>query len=167
MKKLVFLFVAATALFATGFAQGNRQRASPHDTVSANGVTITYGRPYKKGREVFGGLEKFDKVWRVGADEATTIMFSKDATFGGQAVKQGTYTLFAIPGQAEWTFILNTQLGQWGAYGYQENKDKDVLKIKVPATSLADVVEQLTIKILKNTITVEWDKTKLSIPYSM
>src|SRR5580692_41757 len=69
------------------------KRVSPHDTLRTKDVTVTYGRPYKKGREIFGKLEPFGKVYRCGADEATTITFAKDGTFGGKPVKAGTYTL--------------------------------------------------------------------------
>jgi hypothetical protein len=167
MKQLLFLFVAIVTISTSCSAQGGRKRASPHDTVSTKDITITYGRPYKKGRVIFGELEKFDNVWRLGADEATNITFNSDAKFGGEGIKKGTYTMFAIPGKSEWTIILNSQLGQWGAFGYEENKDKDVLKIKVPVTELPAVVEQLTIKILAGSITIEWDNTKVAIPYSM
>ena len=75
MKKIFLLLAIVAAITSCG--QGN-QRKSPHDTVSTANVSVTYGRPYKKGREIFGKLEKFDNVWRLGADEATTITFKKD-----------------------------------------------------------------------------------------
>ncbi len=143
------------------------QRKSPHDTVSNDKATVTYGRPYKNNRDVFGGLEKFGKVWRVGADEATTISFNSDVKFGGKGVKAGTYTLFAIPYENEWTIILNSQLGQWGAYSYEKHKDKDVERITVPVKKLDEVVEQLTIRFAENDhLLIEWDKTQVEIPLS-
>jgi hypothetical protein len=167
MKIFLSLLAISTIISSTSCAQGGgNQRKSPHDTVSTKQVSVTYGRPYKKGRVVFGELEKFGKVWRVGADEATQITFNQDTKFGGGAVTKGTYTLFAIPEENEWTIILNSQLGQWGAYGYEKAKDKDVLKIKVPVTKLSEVVEQLTIKITDNAILISWDQTQVSIPLS-
>lgn len=167
MKIFLTLLAALTLITSTSCAQGGpRQRASPHDTISTKHVTVTYGRPYKKGRIIFGELEKYGKVWRVGADEATEITFKQDAKFGGEAVKQGTYTLFAIPEENEWTIILNSQLKQWGAYGYEKAKDKDVLKIKVPSKKISDVVEQLTIKADNTALTISWDQTSVSIPMS-
>lgn len=163
MKKLLLMI----ALFATmtGYSQGNA-RKSPHDTVSCAYATVTYGRPYKNGREIFGKLEKFDKVWRVGADEATTITFNKDVKFGKNGIMAGTYTLFAIPGETEWTIILNSQLGQWGAYGYEKSKDKDVASIKVPVKKLDTVVEQLTIRFTAdNAMVIEWDTTQVVVPF--
>ncbi len=159
MKKLLLL----VAVFAT--VTGFGQKASPHDTVSSEDATVTYGRPYKKGRVVFGELEKFGNVWRVGADEATTIKFNKNTQFGDVTVPAGTYTMFALLNENEWTIILNSVLGQWGAYSYEKNKDKDVAKITVPVTKLDNPVEQLTIRFDKNnSMIVEWDTSKVSIP---
>jgi Protein of unknown function (DUF2911) len=168
MKIVLSVLAAITIMTSTSCAQGGGapKKASPHDTLTTKAVTVTYGRPYKKGRIIFGELEKYGKVWRVGADQATEITFNQDTKFGGEGVKKGTYTLFAIPEATEWTIILNSQLGQWGAYGYEKVKDKDVLKIKVPVTKLASVVEQLTIKADNSALTIEWDQTKVSVPMS-
>ena len=164
MKKLLLL--STFAMLVMGFsATAQRERKSPHDTVSVKDIKVTYGRPYKKGREIFGNLEKFGTVWRIGADEATEITFAKDATFGGQPIKAGTYTMFALLGEKEWTIILNSQLKQWGAFGYEKNKDKDVLKVTVPVHQLDKVVEQLTISFTKkNSLVIEWDMTKVEVP---
>jgi VCBS repeat-containing protein len=162
MKHLLFLFLASAFMLPV-FAQ-KKERASPHDTVTAKNIEITYGRPYKKNRDIFGSLVKYGEVWRTGADEATQITFKKDATFGGKAVKAGTYTLFTIPAEGEWTVILNSQLKQWGAYDYAKNKDKDVLQVKVPAKKIASTVEQLTIIVEGSNIVITWDQTMVTIP---
>jgi hypothetical protein len=156
----------AMAAFITFSACGqNRQRQSPHETVSTDNVSVTYGRPYKKGREVFGNLQKFGTVWRVGADEATTITFKKDVDFGGKPVKAGTYTMFALTNENEWTMILNSQMGQWGAFSYEKNKDKDVVHVNVPVTKLSNEVEQMTIRFPQpNSMVIEWDKTQVTVP---
>lgn len=143
------------------------QRKSPHDTLTNENASVTYGRPYKNNRDIFGGLEKYGVVWRVGADEATTITFKKDVKVGGQGVKAGTYTLFAIPNEKEWTIILNSQLGQWGAYKYDQNKDKDVVKFNVPVSKLDAPVEQLTMRFAAdNSLVIEWDKIQVTVPLS-
>jgi len=144
-------------------AQPNHAK-SPHDTVRTKDITVTYGRPYKKGREIFGKLEPFGKVYRVGADEATTITFAKDGSFGGKPVKAGTYTLFATPNEKTWTIILNSQLGQWGAFKYDQYKDKDVLHVDVPVTNPGTPVEQLTIAVSSNDLTIAWDNAKVAVP---
>ena len=153
-----FLF-AATA----SYAQPSHPN-SPHDTVRTKNITITYGRPSKKGRDIFGKLVPYGQVYRLGADENTTITFDKDATFGGKPVKAGTYAMFAIPEENKWTIILNTNHKQWGAYDYDKNKDKDVLKVEVPVTKLENTVEQFTIKPSPTQIDIQWDKTSAVIP---
>lgn len=164
MKNLLLLstFVLA-GIFAS--AQPTHPK-SPHDTLRTKDVTVTYGRPYKKGREIFGKLEPYGKVYRVGADEATTITFAKDGSFGGKPVKAGTYALFAIPNEKQWTIILNGNPKQWGAYDYEKNKDKDVLQVDVPVKTLSAPVEQLTIASPGKALTISWDKTQVSVPYS-
>jgi hypothetical protein len=157
------------ALFAFLFAAtvSNAQPThpkSPHDTVRTKNITITYGRPYKKGRDIYGALVPYGKVDRLGADENTTITFAKDATFGGKPIKAGTYAMFAIPTETKWTIILNGNSKQWGAFDYDKNKDKDALQVDVPVTKLDNVVEQLTIKPSPTDINIEWDKTKVVIP---
>ena len=162
MKKIFFFLTIITTINC--FGQGN-QRKSPHDTVSATNVSVTYGRPYKNGREIFGTLEKFDQVWRLGADEATTITFDKDVKFGDNNVKAGTYAMFAIPDENKWTIILNGVTKQWGAFSYDKNKDKDVAKIKVPVKKLDNIVEQLTISFnAAQAMVIEWDKTQVIVP---
>ena len=171
MKKLfsvlLLLMVATTSVFAQGTKhkpKPNSERKSPHDTITANNIKIRYGRPYKKGREIFGELESYGKVWRAGADEATEITFDKDCTFGDKKLKAGTYTLFATPNKTDWTIILNGKLGQWGAFEYDKNKDQNVLQTSVPVKNLDAAVEQLTMTIKKNGLRIEWDKTSVFVP---
>jgi hypothetical protein len=136
-------------------------RKSPHETVQTENIKVTYGRPYKKGREIFGGLEKFGRVWRTGADEATEISFAKDGQFGGQFVKAGTYTLYTIPERQEWTIILNQQTGQSGT---EYNKKRDLLRVQVPVKNLDGVIEQHTIRFEEGNMIIEWDKTQVTVP---
>ena len=77
---------------------------------------VTYSRPAKKEREVFGKMLPYGKVWRVGANEASEIKFFTDATIQGKKIKAGVYSFYVIPNETEWTLILNTDLDQWGAY---------------------------------------------------
>lgn len=130
-------------------------------------VRVIYSRPAKKNREVFGELVKYDKVWRMGANEATEIKFYRDVTIQGNKVNAGTYTLYAIPKAEEWIIILSTDLDQWGAYSYTE--DKDVLRVTVPSKKSREVVENFTIQFVKSTETetnmkIAWDKTLIEVP---
>lgn len=141
-----------------------QQKASPPKvskaSVNGNDITINYSSPSKKGREIYGGLVPFDKVWRTGANEATTIELSKDAKIGGVNVKAGKYALFTIPGKSEWTVIINSNAKQWGAYDYDKNKD--VGRFKVSSTDLDDVVEGFAINLSDDgSVSIVWDQTQV------
>jgi hypothetical protein len=131
-------------------------------------VKVSYSRPYLKGREIFGKLEPYGKVWRVGADESTEIKFYQDATFGGKKIKAGTYSMFAIPGEKEWTIILSSDLDYWGAYKYKEAND--VLRTTVPVSPKAAApIENFSIvftgdKPDKAVMALGWDTTVVEVP---
>lgn len=129
-------------------------------------IKVVYSRPQKKGREIFGDLVVYDKVWRTGADEATEIKFFQDVKMGDKTVKAGTYSLFTIPGKKEWTIILNSDLDSWGAYTYDESKN--AAKIKVPATS-GDELEIFSIAFKKVDkgyhMVMAWDKARVEVPF--
>lgn len=134
-------------------------------------VRITYSRPAKKEREVFGTkIVPYGEVWRLGANESSEIKFYQDVTIQGKKVKAGTYSLFAIPTATEWTIILNKDLDFWGAYSY--NKDNDVLRVSVPTKKTDEVVENFSIQCIKGindketTMKLAWDMTLVEVPIS-
>ncbi len=135
---------------------------SPEDTY----VKITYGRPQKRDRAIFGELVPFGKVWRTGANEATEITTTADITLAGNPVPAGTYTVFSIPEKDKWTIILNKELGQWGAYRYDESKD--LIRFTVPTKQMADLYEPFTIEFEQNAndvlLKMMWDRTGVEIP---
>ncbi|SFD62046.1 Protein of unknown function [Chitinophaga sp. CF118] len=159
---LFFALLAGTSSFVS--AQEKKAPASPRVTAEGKNVKIAYGQPSKKGRVIFGELVPYGKVWRLGANEATEITFAKDGSFGGKPVKAGTYTLFTIPEASSWTFILNSELKQWGAYEYEKIKAKNVLEVKAAATKAAAPVEKLTITVPGDKLVVEWDQTHVEVP---
>ncbi len=148
-------------------------RVSPHETTSAvlggKKITIDYGRPYKKGREIFGKLEPFGKVWRTGADEATTIETAGDLMLGSLHVPAGKYSLFTIPSETEWTLIINKVPKQSGAFDYDAKDDLGRIKMKLEKSS--KVTEQLTISIdgqgNRGTLKIAWDNVIASVPVMM
>jgi Protein of unknown function (DUF2911) len=158
MKKLIFLFT-----LAFGLANCSQGQQSPRLTAESNDVKVSYGQPSKRDREIFGKLVPYGEVWRTGANQATEITFAKDTKFGGEAIKAGTYSLFTIPGEKEWTIILNTELKQWGSFGYAKIKDKDVLKVKVKTAKTSGVVEKMTIRFEGSNLIIEWDTTQVSV----
>ena len=130
---------------------------------------VSYSRPAKKDREIFGKLIPFGKVWRAGANESTEIKFYQDVVIQGKKITAGTYALFAIPNEKEWTIILNSDLDQWGAYSY--NEAKDVLRVTVPVKKAEEVVENFAIQFAKktdNTVVLQlaWDTTLVELPLS-
>nr|WP_299384706.1 DUF2911 domain-containing protein [Allomuricauda sp.] len=110
--------------------------------VSEKAVRVIYSRPQLKGRSL-SDLAPAGKVWRTGANEAAEITFYKDATVGGKAIKAGTYSLFTIPGDSEWTVILNGNLNQWGAYSY--DSAADVARVSAKASTDGDSLEAFSI----------------------
>ena len=160
MKQISTLALMMLFAFTGAFA---KDRVSKHSTVKGDIVSVTYGQPSKNGREIFGGLVPFGQVWRTGADEATEITFTKGCMFAGRQVNPGTYTLFTIPGKDEWTIILNSELGQWGSFKYDEVKNKNVLNGTVAVGHLDKSVETFTIEVVKDGILMSWDKTSVFV----
>jgi len=132
MKK-IFLFAIIVCLASIASAQVELPRPSPRASVmqriGVTVVTITYSRPGVKNRVIWGELVPYDKVWRTGANEATTISFSNDVKIEGENLPAGTYALFTIPGKTEWTIIFNKAADQWGSNDYKQ--EQDALRVKV------------------------------------
>jgi hypothetical protein len=150
---------------------------SPEDQVVFNDkdvtITVFYNRPYKKNREIFGALVPFDKVWRTGANEATTFETNKDININGKRLKAGKYSLWTIPSKESWKIIFNSEHGQWGINSKGEanrSPDQDVLTVEVMPVEQDQVFEQFTIAFEKSTDDAEmvlaWDKTLVSVPIS-
>jgi hypothetical protein len=145
-------------------------KASPKATLTEQigmaSLAIEYSRPSVKGRKVFGELVPYGEVWRTGANDATKLTFGADVTFGGTLVAAGTYALFTIPGEKEWTVILNKVAGQWGAYKYDEKND--LLRVKVAPARLAEPVEtfQISVADFKDdgaNLVLAWDTTRVAV----
>jgi len=130
-------------------------------------IKVTYSRPQKKGRDVFGGIVSYGEVWRTGANEATEIKVYQDITIGGKKLKAGTYALFSIPNQEEWTLIFNSDLDFWGAYSYKEQND--VLRIKAKSQQVEATVEAFAIQFdsvgeNQAKMILAWDRTTVEVP---
>lgn len=130
--------------------------------VSDKVVKITYSRPQLKGRSM-AKLAPAGKVWRTGANEVPEITFYKDVTFGGTAVKAGTYSLVSIPGEKEWTVILSKQLNVWGAYFYKDSED--AARVKGTVSSSDKTIEEFSIAFGEDmTLHMGWGNTVVSVP---
>ncbi|WP_420316749.1 DUF2911 domain-containing protein [Ekhidna sp.] len=164
LKAVLLLTLTFIFAFSVNAQKDKSKRPSPPAQVSkeVNGtkITIDYSRPSKKGREIFGGLEKYGKVWRTGANESTWVEVSKEVKVEGKALPAGKYGLFTIPGEDEWTIIFNKKWDGWGAYEYIEADD--VLRVTVNSSSTDAVVEQFTIDIEDSgDVILAWDQTKV------
>jgi hypothetical protein len=171
-----FLAVAATLLLAASPLQAQQQRKSPHETVSqvvdGGRVTITYGSPYMKGRKIWGGLVPYDKAWRMGADEATSLITQKPLLFGDTTIPAGAYTLYFVPnedGSAKLAFC--SVLGAWGV-PVDEKNDVARVDAKKSDSNGAAATEQFTVAIDKGSsgggvIKLMWEKTTYSIPFTV
>ena len=132
-------------------------------------IKVTYSRPAKKGREVFGKLVPYDKVWRTGANESTEIKLYQDVMFGDKKLAAGTYSMFSIPNATEWTIIFSSDVDYWGGYSYKDSND--VLRVKGKPTTVNKEVEDFTIQ-FDNTgknsgvMKVAWDKIVVEVPFT-
>ena len=163
-----------TAEESTGEEPESAPIASPRKTASGTiagaGVTVDYGSPAVKGREVWGGLEPYGKVWRAGANETSSIEFSGAVTIGNTKVPQGKYGFYLIPNESEpWVAILNTdwnrdEHGAWGAYNY--NRENDVVRIEVSPEWGEEINERLSYIVKEDGIMLSWEKMTVKIPVS-
>jgi len=169
-KNLLLLCMIACLLFSyNSFAQLTPAPSSTQTIIQDFGlgkITLTYSRPNVKGRKIFGYTEPYNAVWRTGANTATTITFTDDVTLEGHKVAAGTYGLFSIPGEDEWTIILNKKAKQWGAYDY--NAADDYLRFTVKAMKIQENVETLTLQFTNvfptsADLNLLWEHTALAI----
>ena len=143
----------------------NRKSKNGKTTGTIGGVEVTleYGRPNVKGREIWGGLVPWGKIWRTGADEATTISFSADVMIGGEKLAAGTYGLFTVPGKDSWEFVFNSVAEQWGAYEYSAGKD--VLRVTAEPGE-AEHVEAMEFVIDGSSVVLRWEKLAVGFEVS-
>ncbi len=182
MKRfLVFLAVGvaliAVLLLVQRIQRRNEKSLSPEEEVSYSEgnlkLKVLYNRPSKRGRKIFGELVPYGKVWRTGANEATTFETNKSIIIEGETLAPGKYTLWTIPDSTVWTVIFNSQHGQWGINHKGEadrNPSLDVLSVPVHAVIQDRIFEQFTIvfeKVGEQTeMVLLWDNTVVAVPFS-
>jgi hypothetical protein len=144
---------------------------SPLSTVSqefsTSKIEIAYSRPSMRGRKIFGDLVQYGQVWRTGANAATKLTISEELVIGGSIVKPGSYSLYSIPGQTEFTIIINKNTGGWPGEGWP--KEDDVARFTVPVTRTSNAAETFSIDVANITfssctIDILWENTLVSIP---
>ena len=128
-------------------------------------VTVDYSSPSVRGRAIWGELVPYGKVWRTGANAATTISISKDILVEGNVLAAGKYALFTIPSEDKWTFIFNSNPDQWGNYDYDESKD--VLRVDVVPQENAEMVETMKFEVDESSeqaqIVLKWEKLMVPV----
>lgn len=171
MKKLLIAFIAMAGV-SSAEAQLELPAPSPAASVSQmvglTEVKVEYSAPGAKGREIFGSLVPYNELWRTGANMATKISFNKEVSIGGTKVPAGTYAIFTIPGETEWTFIINKNWNQGGTGSYKQ--DEDVIRVQVKASTCAKR-ERLNFQIADfddngGNIVMEWETTQIAVPFA-
>lgn len=139
------------------------QATSSKDTPK---MKVVYSRPQKKNRVVFGNLVKYGEIWRFGANENTEIRFYSPVKIGGKEIAAGTYSLFAIPNEKEWTVVINSDIDKWGAYAY--DKSKDVVRFNVPVEKTASAIEYFSVSFVQTKSGADlyagWDNAQVKFP---
>jgi hypothetical protein len=169
------LVLVAATLFAAGAPAAAQQKpplsppAQAAATIGAATITIDYARPSMRGRKIMGGLVPFDKVWRTGANAATTLKTTAPLEIGGTLVPAGTYTLYTLPGEKAWKLIINKQTGQWGT---EYDQAQDLARVDLTVGATAAPVEQFLITLAgtgasAGLLTMEWENTKLTLPFTV
>jgi hypothetical protein len=162
----VALLVTAAAFAQTDAKKPLSPPATAKGVIGGTEITVDYSAPSKRDRVIMGGLVPYDKVWRTGANAATTITTTGDLMLGDLHLPAGKYSLFTIPGEKEWTLIVNKQTGHSGAR-YDESQDFG--RVKMSVKPLKDTLETFTISVKpaagkKGTLLLAWENTEASIP---
>jgi len=173
-KKIALLTLFTFVITAACVAQmGGGNRPSPAASATCDlgaGKTIKtdYSSPRAKGRKIYGDLVPYGKVWRTGANEATTFVTSSDIVVGGKTIPAGKYTMFTVPNADKWTLIINKKTGEWGIpYKYESD---ELARIDMKVSKLPSPVENFTITYEKSgngcTLNIDWETTRASVDIS-
>jgi hypothetical protein len=172
MQKILLLSAIGCALVFSAATQTLRtpSPSTPQfirQDFGLSAIELSYSRPGVKGRKIFGDLVPYDKVWRTGANQATTLTFGDTVTIGGVAIAPGKYGLLTIPGADEWTFIITRQTDVTNPAVYRQ--DQDIVRVKASPHALRIPVETMTLdfsNVTSNSCTLDllWDDIFVNIP---
>lgn len=170
MKKITSIVCLLCGLWSFG-QNFSYPMASPRQVItqqfSVSQITVDYGRPSVRGRKIFGELVPYGKIWRLGANQATSITFYQPVKFGGLPVKKGDYAIFVTPEAHQWTVVLNYDSNAWGAYSYDPNEN--AIEFTIPVTQTKELQESLefsfeAISNDKVNLVIRWEYLKVEIP---
>ncbi|MFZ0296624.1 MAG: DUF2911 domain-containing protein [Candidatus Sulfotelmatobacter sp.] len=171
-KRIVVSALLAIAFTTVAMAQMGGGKAKPSPAASATcdlgggkSIKTDYSSPRMRGRKIYGDLVPFDKVWRTGANEATTFVPSSDVEVGGKNVPAGSYTIFTVPNADQWKLIINKKTGEWGIpYKYESD---ELGRVDMKVSKLPSPVEDFTISYVKSgsgcTMHIDWETTRASV----
>lgn len=166
MKKMLKqVIVMVAVVMATAVTAQEKKPASPpataKGTINGANITINYSSPSVKGREIWGALVPYGKVWRAGANDATTFTTDKDIMVEGQKLPAGTYSFFVIPEKDNAVIIFNKEAKQWGAYKYDESNDQ--LRVTVKPKKSKVMNESMVYNINKSDVTLSWENWDIPV----
>jgi hypothetical protein len=168
-KRIAFVFgTIFTLTFFGGCQRGPRPSSATSASCDLGGgktVKTSYSSPRMRGRRIYGDLVPFGKVWRAGANEATTFVTSSDLLVGGKTVPAGSYTIFTVPAIDRWTLIINRKTGEWGIpYKYEGD---ELGRVEMKVSALPAPIENFTIAYDKSgsgcSLRMDWDTTRASV----
>ena len=174
IKKLLFAASAFAFMLTTDAQPLKTPAPSPTQTIKQDfglaSIELSYSRPGVKDRKIFGELVPFGKVWRTGANNATTLTFAEDVTIGGTKIKAGKYGLLTMPGEKEWTIIISKSTSTTSPADYKE--DEDVVRVKARAMSMKEKAETFTMQfanVKSNSceLMMMWENTAVALPISV
>lgn len=165
--------VASSALdAANGLPRVERAapRATLEQPIAWAHVRVEYGRPEARGRRIFGEMVPFDRLWRLGSDEATQLRTDADLALGSLAVPAGSYSLFVVPHPRSWTLVVNKVAEQWGAWN--RNPAQDLGRVEIDVETLEAPVEALTFSIEPTgeraaALSIAWERTRVTLPITV
>lgn len=172
MKK-ISIALACLAVTTAGIAQVKMPAPSPTQTIKQDfalgTIEVKYSRPAAKDRKIFGDLVPWNKLWRTGANAATSLKLTDAVEIMGKRLDTGSYVLYTVPGEDQWEIVINKGLSNWGVDGYKESED--VMRFKVKPVSLKNKVENFSmqftdIKPESCNLELSWEKTAVAIPFS-
>lgn len=174
MQRLRWLSILIVGISLGTLVALAQQMASPRGTAEfsfADGkkISISYGRPYVRGRKIMGGLVPYGEEWRTGANEATSFVTQADLDVAGTKVPAGSYTLFTLPSEGDWKLIISKKTGEWGIP--YPGAQFDLARIPMKKQALSQSVEQLTISFEKQgasagRMNIDWEKTRVAVDFS-
>lgn len=171
MKKILLSAVATACFLFSSNAQVKMPALSSTQTIKQEfgigSIELTYSRPSLKGREIFGKLVPYGKLWRTGANAATKITFTEPVEIDGKKIETGSYVLYCIPDEYSWELILNKAIDNWGTEGYEQSKD--VVRFRLASYKIKNAVETFTMVFTDVTpiscqLEIMWEKTAVYIP---